>query len=1072
MGEKAPNPLFQEWAEEQESQRLESKIQEAGEEETGQLLELKRDESEEDWLRHVDEYVKKCLEDMAAPLPAHDLKTDSHDLERGQSSRISTADNIGGQTKGGKDSSNTDKPRPTRTKVRGGQPRCNLCSLSRPSKVLVRNAITTAIATMLPFFAKITSLTYNTSLLIGIFALVLALRPIHLTTLGHEHQQVILFVILWPFFYVWSLFMIGIAAHNLVGFVWLLLAGVVGSNLLGNLFPSSIMTMINMTITFSVIHVQVWKIYNFEDFEDPFKESNIALGGATFGLALSFFVHYACSLLVFPWSSIPPARDSLRTRYISYATTLRRLRPVYDRIANHTLSPSTSSTPLRLEPALVHALREAHEQEAASIPLAQKWVGSAILETRFLFNGNGLRYLRRYNDTLGLSRNARHAAADIINHENDFLESADSIFNSENSPADSYEQNRTKDWIDSDVESEEIANQRMHDLTQPGTSTNDVYVSHEEERKRIPELIAKINLLLELGAHRMAQLAKTRATPSADVDIKERMLRYLDREQAVLESLSGELNKLAVNWMERYLRSHAVKAFSNIVLDKTFFRRTKLVSYVLILIKLVKAQHEVIGSFKQEREYIPGGARREWAMTFPFHDSIIPTLYPSSKENMYEPMGRLDKLEHGAMNFFADLPWKLAFKTGLGTTLLVLPGLLSSFYEVYSTVALVNAVFTFQITIFKTQAGLVIERVFHRLTGVACGAILISAGWEAACANGCKDPNTKWILYAFEIAALSFYMWMKTAIPKHGYIGYATVRTMVSISVEFVIDDNPADIDIWRYAGYVIASSAIGALGATVLSLFLWPTNGRIFLRETLAKSYHDFVLICEQVLTDRYEHPDVLDSMRPDVAAFEHNVARALYVESGINLRAAHLESMQHYNFDAPFELYAKAVTSTQHIWQALWKLNHLGGLRIYSIDYEGHPAKTMHTKTARVFFAAHRWLTQTFVGISAQLRNPKRDSLPVLRPIVASPFLLNEMLQDSIGRAYNDEVFLDHIVSSRDLALMLNLPLMTECFHDIGNALDSLYEFLDAFLRKPKYADRLRSAEFRSYDVYNKTD
>ncbi|GBG27042.1 Hypothetical Protein FCC1311_032652 [Hondaea fermentalgiana] len=1050
--------VLSEWEEEGQRRLEESALEVAGDEERAQLLDVKQHEDSDKWLEHVDAYARQCLLEMAAPLtgpgsPGVDLEkgAGAGDVADADADSDSSAD----PTRMATASPNSSQSE--RLKVQQGNKgvssaaRFCVFRLTLSQKLMVRNAIIASIALLLPFFESVQTISYSTSLLIPILALILMLRPAHLTAWGHELHQLIIVIGIWPFYIVWSLVILAASPHNLIGYLILLALGVLVAFLIGMMYPSILMTTIGPTIMFSIIHMSLWQIYNFYDYEDPFKQALIALGGATFGMYAAFVLHWLGSVLIFPWSAITEARQALRNRYAAYATMLRRLRPVYDRIAVHTLDPSADIGRTFVSKELIDALADAREMEVSSIVVSQRSVGSALLETRFLGKGDGLKYLRRYQDTLNLTRNARFPAGEIVSRQDDFLGPAES----ESGLGKFMEQ---KDGF------------LQQDLAQEAALAQDAEAQSKLDaaRERIPMLITKLNLLLELGAHRMAQLAGSRSSDRSEDAMRSKMLHFLAREQAVMEKLGEELEELAVSWMELYLRAHAADAFKDSI-HMTFLKRTRLISYVLVLLKLVREQKQVVAGFEKEKVADPCAAKREWTMSFPVNDAIMPTLHSSSQEEMYTPIeSRRARWEQKLLRLFGSTSWKMAIKFAFGTTLLVLPAMIDPFYQTFSMIQLLNGVFTFQVVIFWSQTGLVLERVGYRMVGITIGGIALSIAWELACINGCTDDNRKWILYAAEVACLFVYIWFKARWPTKGYLGFSAMRTLASMSTAFVTTSDPATVDIWLRTGYVLASSLIGALGALFLTVAIWPTSGRYNLREAIARSYHDFVLITESVLTDRFETPDVMDTMSPQVSAFEHKLARRLYLETGVMIRSAQLETMQRINFDASFELYVQAVKSSQDIWQSLWKLNHLGGLHVYKKGENGEPMRTMHPHTARIFLAANRWLTTSFAAVASQLNSKHRDSTPVLRPLAASPQLLVEIMHDFVGRAYRDEVLLEYVVSSRDLALMLNLPLLMDSLYDISISLDKLYTFMETYLRKPVYADRLRDAERISLDLY----
>lgn len=1016
--------LFQDWTEDEAGRRHESELAEAGEQERREYRTFRHDISAGDnWLEKVDQYARKSLADMK--IPGHSM----HDLEKGEAGEEQTA------------------PPPPPIKKRR-------FTFGLAEKILLRTSVVSTIALLLPFFEPIQTISYRTSLLLPILAMILALRPLHMTSIGHECHQLILLISSWPFYVAYTLLILAISPRNITGYLILFSVGVMIAFSVQSFNASGMMTLLGPTITYSIIHMSLFQIYNMHDYEQPFKEAMIALGGATFGLAAAYFLHWLGAMTIFPWSTGSETRSALRNHYSLYASMLRNLRPVYDRIATHTLDPRGNLEQTLIEKELLDQLDEARLKELGSIPVMQKWVNSTLLETRFLFKGDGYRYLMRYESSLSLSRIARAAAGDVINSRADFEPSGD-----EEGPSEVLEYHREtfikQDCIeDATINSQDAARKTL-------------------ERENIPILMAKLSLLLELGGHRMAKLVGMKPSDKSMDEERQRTFGFLAREQDAMEKIAQDLEDLSISWMERYLRSHAGKAYDQSFEgspDKhVFFKRTKLVSYVLILLKLVQEQKNVVKQLEKESTPDSSLAGKEWHLTYPFHDVIVPSSENTDRENFYKPWGSMvARWEYKIINFFSSDEWKLALKFALGTTLMILPGLLERSYQLYTVVQFLNGIFAFQVVLFKIQTGLVIERVIQRIVGVFVGCIVIGIAWELACINGCTDDNRKWILYGFEVVALFCYLWFKTKWPGWGYIGFSMMRTLASISTGFVTLSDPATNNIWREGGYVLASTAVGAGGALILATLVWPKNGRESIRLAISDAYHDFTLITEQILTNEYEHPEDITIGTSQLAAYEHRLAQLLYFKTGLLLRSIQLEDMQKINFDAPLPAYAKAVKSSQQVWLSLWKINHLGGVMIYSRDKDGQPAKTMDRTTASAFFAANRWLTTSFSAIAFQLNNRQRRSSPALRPIVASPRLLGAILHDFVSRAYRDELFLESVVSSRNLALMLNLPLLGDCLHEISRSLDGVYELMEAYLREPIYAAHLREAERVSYDLY----
>ncbi|GBG27039.1 Hypothetical Protein FCC1311_032622 [Hondaea fermentalgiana] len=1069
MSSSMPDPLFQDWAEDRELQRLESEIENAGDVERNELSSLERFEEEQQGHRNQNAQLLKSVADYAhqgiletlgagALSPANslaaivkaDLETTDGPIEPASHRRSSIGKPIGHV-----EEIVSSKPRSDSSV--GGLWRhiVSLLTLTREQKILVRNAVILSAALVFPFFEQVRDLASGTGLLIPIYALILALRPLNDTCLGIEGQQFMSFVLMWPFVVAYAIFMVAVTAQNLTGFMILFGIGVLLIFLVGLTYPTCMLAILLQTITFSVQSLSVWKVYNLEPAARPFHEALLILGGATFGMAIPFCLHMFGALVIFPWSSIQSTHQILSNRYTTYGTLLRRLRPIFAKVAVETLDPSSESGEGDLDPELLRKLTEARQAEISSILLVQKWMGLTLLETRFHGRGDGLRYLERYDQGLTISRIAGAAADDLLNHQ---------------------EERRNIGPAARKVDQAREKARFLEQEAQAEIETDVAEINQRRlERKRIPVLLYEINLLLELGAHRLSSLAGLPPSPKdAETQTKRtNTLALLEREQEALSRLATELEELMVTWMRRYLQTTALRTLASMERKnrEACFHRTTLTSYVLELLRLVRAQEEAWTSLREETSrQREDDWRHEWSLTFPFQDDFLASYYSTTRAHFYVKDTRFrSRFENAYASFFTSGRWKMAFKFALGTSLLTLPGLLDPSYLLFSSVQLLNAVFAFQVILFKTQTGLVIERTAHRLLGVTLGYVVAGVIWELACIGSCAAIH-QWIFYAAEIVALAFYLWAKAAYPQYGYVVFAAFRTIVSLAVVFSSSETPSTITVWREGGFILVSTLIGAAGALLLALFLWPTSGRSLIRATLSQSFHDFVLLFEQVLTERYEHPDTSEVL-PQVAAFEHQIASTLHVDIALQLRSAQLESMQRLAFDVPHEDYVKAVQSTRRVWHSLWKLHHLGGVRMQALlqPQPQHGADLgLQPETARLFFSMHRWLTSAFSTAAARLGSQQKDSMPVLRPVAATPHLLREMLQDFLTRAFRDEAFYNCVLASQDLGFMANMLFMADSMQDISYALDDVFTFIEHFLQKPMYADRLRAAEQARFDVF----
>lgn len=922
-------------------------------------------------------------------------------------------------------------------------------SLSQADKNLIRHVLVCIIGLLLPFSVTIRHLAGQLTNLIPVYTVVLTLRPLQHTSIGMEVNSAMIFIAIWPCIYAYAVFMVAVTIHNLGGYMTLQALAVGGLILLVWKHPPNLPTTVVQLINFSVTAVSMYSAGNFKGLtseDEIFAKSITILNNGTFSMAMPIAMHLVASFIFFPFMATGRLQDALGARYSAYASLLHKLRPVYDRIAVYTLDPLHESKydDSCIEADVLQKLDEVRDQEINSITLTQSWLEAALVETRFKFNGEGMAYLDRYDKSLHLTRIARSTASDILGMTNkDFEKLANELRDEKE-----LFENEGSTLRDKNAHSQENDEQRKLELD------------------RIPVLITELSLLLELGAHRFSDLARSR--PGDNTYTED--FSVLLKEQEILNSIAEELDKLAVSWTKRYIRMHATLAESrSSELVAAFFRRIKLITYVRALVKLVKAHEDTLLTFQAESRANPNNWKKEWTSTFPFVDQLLKGAQYAARRALYvPPEGTVGRLESAMVKYFSDLGWKGSLKFAFGTAMLSLPAMLPSSYQAYSTVQLINAIFTFEVVLLKTQEGLIIERFFHRLGGIAAGLVLAGIAWEFTCIGGCGTENHEWIFFAFEMLALGAYFFIKQTKPNYAYAFFSLLRTITSMVIIYFNASERTHSYYWITAGYVMLSSVIGAVGALFLALCIWPVSGRLLIRQNLAQVYHDFILLYEQVLTERLKHPEMSECTSQKVAAFEDQIASTLYVNMAGKLRSALLETQQRIRYDAPHEEYVKAVESTRRIWHSLWKLHHLGGIRIYMRDAQGNTVEAMQHETAQAFFAVNRWLTSAFTAVSARLLSDRRDSLPVLRPLAATPPLLKSMVHGFLRQAYQDKKFIDHLLQSNDLSKLLSLPLLAQNLTIISHSLDEVFTFMEHFLNKPTYALDLRDAEEKTFDVY----
>ena len=209
-----------------------------------------------------------------------------------------------------------------------------------------------------------------------------------------------------------------------------------------------------------------------------------------------------------------------------------------------------------------------------------------------------------------------------------------------------------------------------------------------------------------------------------------------------------------------------------------------------------------------------------------------------------------------------------------------------------------------------------------------------------------------------------------------------------------------------------------------------------------------------------------------PELSLAETSLSPLIFTQTDVLLRAAELESIEYTAFDATVSDYTKAVECTRKLWHALWKLHHIGGLRLlvkqeapsHSIKGLGLPREhlSMNHGTLRLNLGMHRLFTSAFSTIASTLMSSNMEnSLPCLRPVVASPDLLAEMLHDFLIQCYSDEKLVESLIASRDLDLLANLFIFRDVVLDIGEALEGMFQFANAFSLDPVFAESLRHAD-----------
>jgi hypothetical protein len=450
---------------------------------------------------------------------------------------------------------------------------------------------------------------------------------------------------------------------------------------------------------------------------------------------------------------------------------------------------------------------------------------------------------------------------------------------------------------------------------------------------------------------------------------------------------------------------------------------------------------------------------------------------------------RFDQLQ----SVLNSIPFKVALKFSFGTTLISLLSYLPATYATFGDIQLFQGIFAFQVILYRLYLGLVFERTFQRLAGVCVGYLYLGVCWEFV-QQIAQSAWNGWLLFVLGVPLVWLYVWIIKAKPRIGYIGFAFVRTYAVLVGPLLLEaagESPESLKdgYWVYGAWALLSTLIGAILAVSLGILVWPTSGRKSLKLVLANIYRDFILVTEGAILYNYYRPSKKNAAEygsgwkecPELSLAESHLAIKVHTDTGILLRAAQLESIEYTAFDATVTEYTRAVQCTKKLWHALWKLHHIGGLRLLTsselstlaLPKWGEQQKhlSMNYGTLRLNLGMHRLFTSAFSTVACTLMSTDpENALPVLDPVVASPSLLAEMLHDFLVQCYSDEELMKSLVASRDLDLLANLIIFRDVVLDIGESLKGMYQFIRMFSLDPVFGESLQDADDTTFSRYAK--
>ncbi len=130
-----------------------------------------------------------------------------------------------------------------------------------------------------------------------------------------------------------------------------------------------------------------------------------------------------------------------------------------------------------------------------------------------------------------------------------------------------------------------------------------------------------------------------------------------------------------------------------------------------------------------------------------------------------------------------------------------------------------------------------------------------------------------------------------------------------------------------------------------------------------------------------------------------------------------------------------------------------------------------SMDYGTLRRSLGMHRLLTSAFSTLASALVNTNIEhALPILKPVVATPPLLAEVMHDFLVQCYSDKKLMQSLLASRDLNLLANHIIFRDVVLDISESLEEMFRFVDRFSLDPILSSSLRMADEAAFYKYAK--
>mmetsp|Transcript_3494 Transcript_3494/g.6724 ORF Transcript_3494/g.6724 Transcript_3494/m.6724 type:complete len:744 (-) Transcript_3494:217-2448(-) len=711
--------------------------------------------------------------------------------------------------------------------------------------------------------------------------------------------------------------------------------------------------------------------------------------------------------------------------------------------------------------ATTHATKElkhARNEEIRSARSAMESLQGTLMETRWSFQGRGLGYFLLFKNTTMLSRDIRWAADDALSHLQNI---------------------RAQPLVD-------LFRELFLARQVPASKSSYCIDKADMWKLDMWRLAQSLNEALEQSCSLLSVVCCDKKHDGWDIRLAP-YISALKEKQVNLNRISKALKPLALRWTketasakgEAYLETKGTWVFEE---DPLCELNSKVVLYVLSLQGVVGRVNAAIDAFTGPRVEWPGLSRwesvkLEWVSSLPTTRtfSLIEgpaTSYIPEKRDLYTFFSALYCHEKSNLNFV----W--ALKYTIGSFLLYLLGYIHSTSSYFNSTSLLNAVITFQVIIFKLEFGSLVERLVQRVGGTLGSYIYSGVAWELSCIGGnCGTLLHGWIFFLLQMPLLAWHLCWVWYCPQYAYFTYTIIRTnaVIILHVYRAALADPAQFSnpgyIWVNGGYVVLAALYGALLAVVLGLVILPNFAKGELRRLLSNVYHDFCMILETVVSMDYRTDDTLVAMVGKLQRAEMKVIRRLYHEACPLLKASDMESYIEGNPRSSIE-YQRAVETARFHWLCIWKIQVTtrSWACLFIEDGDSNvPAK--HPETARMFMQIPRMILTDFSHTSLSLASPSRKPLPVIRPLLATPFLLEDFVAKFAGNLYTDSLFMKKLWEEDDFDLLVSMIILQHVLLDIGNASSKMYSFLESQVRTSVYAQQLCEKETSLIRLFQRT-